>query len=115
MHRRSIEDGHNTEGLATMLTKTKIALAMAIVAATSSVALADGEFDPNLANRYPGYAESRGAQHTFRSAPVLMSAPLQMRTRNTALPARQSVSPGLTQFEVDQSDRASSPYRGGGY
>ena len=38
-----------------MLTKTKIALAAALFAATSTVALAQG-FDPNLANRYPAYA-----------------------------------------------------------
>ena len=38
-----------------MLTKTKIALAAVLVAASASVALADGEFDGNLANRYPAY------------------------------------------------------------
>ena len=35
-----------------MLIKTKIALAAAVFAATSSAALAQG-YDPNLANRYP--------------------------------------------------------------
>ena len=38
-----------------MLTKTKIALAAALVIGSASVALADGEFDPNLGNRYPTY------------------------------------------------------------
>jgi hypothetical protein len=37
-----------------MLTKTKIALAAVLVAATASVATAQ-EFDGNLANRYPAY------------------------------------------------------------
>ena len=37
-----------------MLTKTKIALAAVLVAATASVATAQ-EFDANLANRYPAY------------------------------------------------------------
>jgi len=37
-----------------MLTKTKIALAAVLVAATASLASAQ-EFDPNLANRYPAY------------------------------------------------------------
>ena len=37
-----------------MLTKTKIALAAVLVAATASVATAQ-EFDPNLGNRYPTY------------------------------------------------------------
>ncbi len=35
-----------------MLTKTKIALALALVAGSASVASAQG-FDPNPANRYP--------------------------------------------------------------
>ena len=38
-----------------MFTKTKITLAAVLVAATASVALADGEFDPNLSNRFPAY------------------------------------------------------------
>ena len=38
-----------------MLTKTKITLAAVLVAATASVAMADGEFDGNLGNRYPSY------------------------------------------------------------
>ena len=39
-----------------MSTKTKIALAAVLVAATSSVALAT-DFRPNPANRYPAYAK----------------------------------------------------------
>ena len=38
-----------------MLIKTKITLAAALVAVTSSVALAQPGFDPNLGNRYPAY------------------------------------------------------------
>ena len=38
------------------MTKTKIALAALLVAGTASAALAQGEFDPNPANRYPAYA-----------------------------------------------------------
>ena len=67
-----------------MLTKTKIALAAAVVVGSASVALADG-FDPNLANRYPGYNEPV-AQGAFRSAPValhrsghLRSAPVRLQ------------------------------------
>src|SRR5436305_10866098 len=41
-------------GVTTMLTKTKIALATALLAATSSVVMAQG-FAPNTANRYPTY------------------------------------------------------------
>src|SRR3954471_8876116 len=39
-----------------MSTKSKIALAATLVALTSTVALAQ-DFDPDLANRYPAYAD----------------------------------------------------------
>jgi len=35
--------------------KTKIVLIAALLLGSLSAALADGEFDPNLANRYPAY------------------------------------------------------------
>jgi hypothetical protein len=105
-----------------MLTKTKIALAAMIVAATSSVALAQ-EFDPNLANRYPAYANPvAAAPHgTFQSAPVRLlhsrnaSLPTgrMMQGRNVALPTGQAA--GTDWFEINRSDRASSPYAGGGF
>jgi hypothetical protein len=60
-----------------MLTKTKIVLITALVVGSASVALADGEFDPNLGNRYPAYngpvATQRAAaltQRGFVQAPV---------------------------------------------
>ena len=90
-----------------MMTNTKIALAAALVAATSSVAFAQ-EFDPNLANRYPAYAESISPQAAFRSAPVRLR-----QGRNVALPTGQMNS--SSEFEIDRSDRASSPYAGDGY
>jgi hypothetical protein len=37
--------------------KTKIVLITALLLGSASVALADGEFDPNLGNRYPAYNE----------------------------------------------------------
>ena len=52
------------------MTKTKIALAALLVAGTASAAMAQGEFDPNPANRYPAYA-APGA--TFRTAPVQLN------------------------------------------
>jgi len=60
-----------------MLTKTKIALAATLVAVTSTVALAQ-DFDPNLANRYPAYADPIGervADGMLQSAPVQLSQP----------------------------------------
>ena len=52
------------------MTKTKIALAALLVAGTASAAMAQGEFDPNPANRYPAYA-APGA--TLRTAPVQLN------------------------------------------
>lgn len=63
-----------------MLTKTKIALAAALVFGSASVALADGEFDPNLGNRYPAYTAPIAAQSTFQSAPVALHRNAQLRT-----------------------------------
>jgi len=70
-----------------MLTKTKIALAAVLVAATASVATAQ-EFDPNLGNRYPAY--NGPVASTFQSAPVslerrghLRSAPVRLENQDT--------------------------------
>ncbi len=100
-----------------MLTKT-IAFAAALVAATASAALATG-FDPNMANRYPAYAEP-GAQAARSTSPrgTLRSAPVQLRQgRDVSLPRGQvrGTSGQPSEFEVDRNDRASSPYSGGGY
>ena len=71
-----------------MLTKTKIALAAALIVGSASVAMAGGEFDPNLANRYPAY--NGPAAGTFQSAPVslerrgqLRSAPVRLQNQGT--------------------------------
>ena len=58
-----------------MLNKTKLALAAALVAGTASVAMAQGEFDPNLANRYPAYDEPAAAAGNFRSSAVGLQRP----------------------------------------
>lgn len=110
------------------MTKTKIALAAVLFAATSSAALAQGYYDPNLANRYPSYAEPNtygylpsGKLGSLQSAPVttLQSAQVGLhqhgnfllQQRDVALPTG-SVDPN-DWFEVERSDRASSPYAGG--
>jgi hypothetical protein len=93
-----------------MLIKTKIALAAALVTATASVALAQ-DFDPNLANRYPAYAGPVAQQGTMQSAPVRL-----LQGRNVALPSGKiGIGAQASPFEIDRSDRASSPYAGGGY
>jgi hypothetical protein len=89
------------------MTKTKITLAAALFAVTSSAALAQG-FDPSLANRYPAYANSGAAQPSN----VLRTAPVALQNRNVALPNNGSTQ---TEINVDRADRASSPYAGGGY
>ena len=88
------------------MTKTKIALAAALFAVTSSAALAQG-FDPNMANRYPSLASPGVSQ------PVLRTAPVGLQHRNVALPRNG----GSAQIElnIDRADRASSPYAGGGF
>jgi hypothetical protein len=63
-----------------MLTKTKIVLAAALVVGSASVALADGEFDPNLGNRYPAYNEPSATQGAFQSAPALLRRNGRLRT-----------------------------------
>jgi hypothetical protein len=96
-----------------MFTKTKIALAAAVLAATSTVTFA--QFDPNLANRYPSYADpivgsARVPHGAFRSAPVELNS-----GRNSAVIDRQSDGYIGRQdpFEIDRRDRASSHYAGG--
>lgn len=115
------------------MTKTKIALAAVLFAATSSAAFAQG-FDPDLSNRYQGYAQpgvygysATGKLGSLQSAPVstLQSAPVSLnkhgnaylsapvlQQRDVALPttgARVS----SDWFNVERSDRASSPFAGG--
>jgi len=99
-----------------MFTKTKIALAATLFAATSSVAMAQG-FDPNMANRYPGYANPI-APAPQATAPhgKLQSAPVGLlQGRNVGLTNDQSSYRGPTEVDVDRADRASSPYTGGGF
>jgi hypothetical protein len=71
------------------MTKTKIALAALLVAGTASAAMAQGEFDPNPANRYPAYAVP-GA--TLRTAPAQLDqardvGPTRDQFQNNWVPA----------------------------
>lgn len=99
-----------------MLTKTKIALAATLFAATSSVALAQG-FDPNMANRYPGYVNSSASAQTVAPRGTLQSAPVRLHQgRNVGLTNPAIIDRGQTsEFDADRNDRASSPYAGGGF
>ena len=67
-----------------MFTKSKIALAAALVAATSSMAFAASK-----------------------------TAPVQLRSDRSAVEIQQNATGYADPFEVDRADRASSPYAGG--
>ena len=121
-----------------MMTKTKIALAAAFVFGSASVALADGEFDPNLANRYPAYNEPVAqsapvALHrngNLRTAPValhrngrvLRTAPVRLQTQgyvDQGFSGGEPISRGAGQlprafYEQEQAGYPQSP-PGGGY
>jgi len=102
-----------------MFSMIKTALAISIVLGSASLALAQG-FDPNLANRYPGYAEpgtygySANANAPARLQPAphqtFQSAPARLHQ------GRDAVQTGgqADWFTIDRNDRASSPYAGGG-
>jgi hypothetical protein len=107
MESRQEHDFKNTEpyGLSTRgmtkMTKTKITLAALLLAGTASTAMAQGEFDPNLANRYATLASSeigaaRAKPRTLRSAPVRLQ---QIRPFNRGFQA--------------PIDRESRPHAGG--
>jgi hypothetical protein len=122
----------------TTMTKTKIALAAVLFAATSSAAFAQG-FDPDLSNRYQGYAQpgvygysASGKLGALQSAPIqsapvslkkhgnayLQSAPVALRNgavlqqRDVSLPITGAAGSGGW-FDIERSDRASSPFAGG--
>ena len=121
------------------MTKTKIALAIALIAGSASVVSAQG-FDPNPANRYPSYSAPGGRAQPYigtavagsasrsiasqnvaprgalQSAPVrLQSAPVRLQQGGSAYVGGQFGTYGAQQDEVgvDLRDRASSPYAGG--
>jgi hypothetical protein len=119
------------------MTKTKIAFAAVLFAATSSAAFAQG-FDPDLSNRYQGYAApgvygysisgklgalESAPSATIRSAPVslkkhgnanLQSAPVRLQQGEVAVPSTgEGYYDGDREFNIDRFDRASSPYAGG--
>lgn len=101
-----------------MLTKTKIALAAALFATTSSVAMAQG-FDPNMANRYQSYAaptasQNISAQHAAPRA-TLQSAPVRLQNRNGGWDNTVIDNRWASPVDIDRLDRASSPYAGGGF
>jgi hypothetical protein len=83
------------------MTRTKIALAAVLFAATSSAALAQGYANRHSVDVHRGTA--------------LQSAPVRLQERNVALPnASEGYYDGVNQFNADRFDHASSPFAGGG-
>jgi hypothetical protein len=113
------------------MTTTKIALALALIAGSASVASAQG-FDPNPANRYPSYATPAGASPYLGVAPTgyransiasqnvaprgaLQTAPVSLQQGRISAPVAGQFGYASQQDEIgtDLRDRASSPYSGG--
>ena len=106
-----------------MNTKTKLALAAALLVGTTSLAAAQG-YDPNLANRYPALANPVAAaphvsahqSRALRSAPVgLHQGRNAYRSRNVQLNTQRGFGASQDPVSVDAHDKASSPYAGGGF
>jgi hypothetical protein len=94
-----------------MFIGTKIAIAAALVAASTSAAFAEAEFDWNLANRYPAYADPIGGATISRGG--FTSAPVELRSGRGDTVIQYGTTGYSDPFEVDRADRASSPYAGG--
>jgi hypothetical protein len=111
-----------------MFTKSKAALAVALVLGSTSLALAQG-FDPNLSNRYPhladphmhGYIAGANAPVQMDQAPnaTFQSAPVHLRqgrhsrslqSRDVSLP--QQLVPSAA--EEQWFDRATQSFGAGG-
>jgi hypothetical protein len=92
-----------------MTGKLKIAIISLMMLGTASAAMAEG-YDPNLANRYPAYADPVAA------APHAMfhSASVRFEGRNAALTDGYNHNYGGQPSIIEVGDHASSPYAGGG-
>lgn len=77
---------------------TKTALIAALVLGTASAAMAQGDFDGNLGNRYPAYSAPQASQQVLEG-------------RNVSLTGRPSA---IVESQVG-FDRASNPTVGGGF
>jgi hypothetical protein len=85
---------------------------VAAVAVLGSVSFAQASsFDPNLANRYPSYAESGVYGYSSAGGAPRRLNPQSLQSRNVSLP-RQS--PPSANEEL-WMDRASESFSGGGY
>jgi hypothetical protein len=102
-----------------MLTKTKLALVAVLLAGSVTVAAAEG-YDPNLANRYPAYADpiypDVSQVRPVARAPhgVLQSAPVRLQGGRSYGPVTNAPANENDWYQTDVHDKASSPFAGGG-
>jgi hypothetical protein len=110
------------KGTRVMLTKTKIALAAVLLAGSATLATADG-YDPNLANRYPAYADPIYPAQSYAGRVVqaphgaLQSAPVRLQNGNRYSPATNPPVDEINEndwYRTNAHDKASSPFAGGG-
>lgn len=101
-----------------MLTKTKIALAATLLAATTSFAAAQdislarrGGFDANMANRYPAYAEPVSTARHVAQGRSLHTAPVGLHQQN--LTTRPVALPQAPAASDEWLNRASQVFDGG--
>jgi len=103
-----------------MLTKTKVALAAVLLAGSVTVAAADDGYDPNLANRYPAYADpiypdvSHASPVARARHGVFQSAPVRLQNGRSYGPVTNAPVDENDRYHTDIHDRASSPFAGGG-
>ena len=98
---------------------TKIALAIALVAGSASVASAQG-FDPNPANRYPSYTAPGGMAQHYIGTSVPGSASRSIASQNVAprgalqsAPVRLQSAPVRLQSAPVRLQQGGSAYVGG--
>ena len=104
-----------------MLRNFKIALVATLVVGNAPLARADGEFDPNLGNRYPAYNSPAAAQGAFQSAPMALRRNGEQRTRPVRLQAPEFGAPIMRGdgrlprafYDQEQSGYPQSPPEGG--
>ena len=101
------------------MTKTKIALAIAMIAGSASVASAQG-FDPNPANRYPSYTAPGGMAQHYIGTSVPGSASRSIASQNVAprgalqsAPVRLQSAPVRLQSAPVRLQQGGSAYVGG--
>ena len=104
-----------------MFSIIKTALATSIVLGSASLALAQGGFDPNPANRYPAYAEPGTYGYSVNAnAPVRMHPAPQATFQSAPVRLHQGRNGARTGGQadwstIDRNDHASSPNAGGGF